>query len=74
MKQLFLSLARCLIVKNSAFFTKVSITPFDLGEPIGFDDNTFFPKNDGFPGQYSQWKIRVSSIFKYKSSVLISTW
>ena len=22
--------------------------PFDLGEPIGFDDNTFFPKGDGF--------------------------
>ena len=74
MKQLFLSLARFLIVKNSAFFTKASITSFDLGEPIDFDDNTFFPKGNDFPGQYSQWKIRVSLIFKFKSSVLISTW
>lgn len=30
-------------------FTVPTGTPgFELGEPIGFDDNTFFPKGDGF--------------------------
>ena len=29
-------------------YTFPGTPPFDLGDPIGFDDNAFFPKGDGF--------------------------